>query len=120
MRTNHQITSLLIGKLGDKMIEEIYSIVGAEPVYFSMLRSIVRGEKIKLELKSKMAVSEIAKENNEFSFTANPNVVAFISDAHRKIDFNNLPSGATLYLSVAAQNNAGTGVPSAPVAIKTL
>lgn len=59
-------------------------------------------------------------ENNEFSFTSNPTVVAFISDAHRKVDFYNLPSGATLYLSVAAQNNAGTSVPSAPVAIKTL
>jgi hypothetical protein len=59
-------------------------------------------------------------ENNEFSLTQNPDVVGFISDNHRKVDFNNLTSGATLYLSVAAQNTAGTGAPSSPVAIKTL
>ena len=59
-------------------------------------------------------------ENNEFSYTANPSVAGFISDRHRKIDFYNLPSGVTLYLSVAAQNNAGTSVPSASIAIKTL
>ena len=59
-------------------------------------------------------------ENNEFSFVQNPGVVGFISDSHRKVDFYNLTSGATLYLSVAAQNNAGTSVPSYPIAIKTL
>jgi len=59
-------------------------------------------------------------ENGEFSFVANPTVVSFISDTHRKVDFNNLPSGANLFLSIAAQNNAGTSVPSAPIAIKTL
>lgn len=59
-------------------------------------------------------------ENNEFSLTQNPDVVGFISDNHRKVDFNNLASGATLYLSVAAQNTAGIGAPSSPIAIKTL
>ena len=59
-------------------------------------------------------------ENNEFSFAQNPDVVGFISDSHRKVDFNNLASSATLYLSVAAQNTAGTGAPSSPMAIKTL
>jgi hypothetical protein len=59
-------------------------------------------------------------ENNEFSLAQNPDVVGFISDNHRKVDFNNLSSGTTLYLSVAAQNTAGTGAPSSPIAIKTL
>ncbi|MFC2093578.1 hypothetical protein ACFLSV_06730 [Bacteroidota bacterium] len=59
-------------------------------------------------------------ENNEFSLAKNPDVVGFISDNHRKVDFNDLTSGATLYLSVAAQNTAGTGAPSSPIAIKTL
>jgi len=62
----------------------------------------------------------IVLAENEFSFTVNPAVVSFITDNHRKVDFNNLPSGANLFLSVAAQNNAGTSVPSAPIAIKTL
>ncbi len=59
-------------------------------------------------------------ENNEFSLAQNPDVVGFISDNHRKVDFNNLSSGTTLYLSVFAQNTAGTGAPSSPIAIKTL
>ena len=59
-------------------------------------------------------------ENNEFSLAQNPSLVGFISDNHRKVDFNNLSSGTTLYLSVATQNTAGTGAPSSPIAIKTL
>ena len=59
-------------------------------------------------------------ENDEFSFAQNPDVVAFISNSHRKVDFNNLTSSVTLYLSVAAQNTAGIGVPTSPMAIKTL
>jgi len=59
-------------------------------------------------------------ENHEFSLAQNPSVIGFISDNHRKVDFNNLTSGATLYLSVAAQNTAGIGVPTSPIAIKTL
>jgi len=30
---------------------------------------------------------------------------------HRKVDFNNLTSGAKLYLSVVAQNTAGISIP---------
>ena len=66
------------------------------------------------------ADTPIDLENNEFSFSKNPAVVGFISDKHRKVDFNNLPSGTTLYLSVIAQNNAGSSDPSANMAIKTL
>lgn len=64
--------------------------------------------------------SPIDLENHEFSLAQNPGVVGFISDNHRKVDFNNLPSGTTLYLSVAAQNTAGISVPSSSMAIKTL
>ena len=64
--------------------------------------------------------SPIIFENHEFPFAQNPGVVAFISDNHRKVDFNNLTSGATLYLSVAAQNTAGISIPSSSMAIKTL
>lgn len=73
MRTNQQNTSLLIQKLGCKMIVEIYSIVGAEPVYFSMLHTIVRRLKIKGELNNQwnnqLSVSEIARHNNVCKMT---------------------------------------------------
>ena len=59
-------------------------------------------------------------ENNEFSLAQNPGVIGVISNSHRKVDFNNLTSGATLYLSVVAQNTAGVSNPSATMAIKTL
>lgn len=64
--------------------------------------------------------SPVNLENNEFSLAQNPNVIGFISDHHRKVDFNNLTSAVTLFLSVTAQNTAGISVPSAPMAIKTL
>jgi hypothetical protein len=59
-------------------------------------------------------------DGNKFSFAQNPDVVVFISDHHRKVDINDLASGTTLYLSVFAQNTAGTGAPSSPIVIKTL
>ena len=64
--------------------------------------------------------SPVNLENNEFSLAQNPSLVGFISDSHRKVDFDNLTSGATLYLSVAAQNTAGISDPSATMAIKTI
>lgn len=66
------------------------------------------------------ADSPVNLENNEFSLAQNPSVIGFISDNHRKVDFNNLTSGATLYLSVAAQNTAGISDPSVTMAIKTI
>ena len=62
----------------------------------------------------------IILENNEFSSAKNPGLVGFITDNHRKVDFNDLPPGRILYLSVAAQNTAGISIPSSTIAIKTL
>ena len=64
--------------------------------------------------------TQVNLDGNKFTIAQNPDVIAFVTDNHRKVDINDLPSGATLYLSVAAQNTAGTGAPSSPVAIKTL
>ena len=66
------------------------------------------------------ADTPIILENDELSLAQNPGVVGVISNSHRKVDFYNLPSGATLYLSVAAQNIAGISIPSSTMAIKTL
>ena len=59
-------------------------------------------------------------ERYEFSLAQNPYVIGFISDNHRKVDFNNLTSAVSLFLSVAAQNSAGVSEPSSPMSIKTL
>lgn len=59
-------------------------------------------------------------DGNKFSMAQNPDVIAFVTDNHRKVDINDLTSGTTLYVSVAAQNTAGIGAPSSPIAIKTL
>jgi hypothetical protein len=58
--------------------------------------------------------------NNQFHVEDNPQVIAFITETHRKVDFYNLPSRATVYVSVVAHNSLGFGIPSSPVAINTL
>ena len=69
MRFKPEITSLLIQKLGYKMIKDIYSIIGAEPVSFSLLFRSAKHEKIKQELKTGMTVSQIAKQNSVSKMT---------------------------------------------------
>ena len=64
--------------------------------------------------------TQVNLDGNKFTVAQNPDVIAFVTDNHRKVDINDLPSGEELYLSVAAQNTAGTGAPSSPIAIKTL
>jgi hypothetical protein len=64
--------------------------------------------------------AKIVMVNNELSIAGNPTLLAFITDTHRKVNFNNLPSRATVYVSVAAFNSAGFGEVSAPVAVDTL
>ena len=64
--------------------------------------------------------TQVNLDGHKFTVAQNPDVIAFVTDSHRKVDINDLPSGTELYLSVAAQNTAGIGAPSSPIAIKTL
>lgn len=58
--------------------------------------------------------------DEQFNITSNTQLVAFLIETHRKVDFYNLPSRATVYLTVVGFNSAGFGIPSAPIAINTL
>ena len=64
--------------------------------------------------------TQVNLDGHKFTVAQNPDVIAFVTDSHRKVDINDLPSGTELFLSVAAQNTAGIGAPSSPIAIKTL
>lgn len=50
-----------IDRLGEDVLEEMYSILGAERISFASLRNFNR--KRKIQLNSKRPVSKIAKEN---------------------------------------------------------
>jgi hypothetical protein len=56
--------------------------------------------------------------NNQFLMSDNPTVIAVVSDGHRKIDCNNLPSRTDVYLTIIAQNAAGSSVPSSPISLR--
>ena len=58
--------------------------------------------------------------NDQLLLSANPTVVAILTDTHRKVNFYNLPTGQVFYLSVVSFNSTGIAVPSQPVLIKVL
>ena len=65
-------------------------------------------------------VAAITMNNSQFTLSANPGVISFITDTHHKADFTGLTSGIPLYLTIIAFNTAGMGAIHAPISFKVL
>ncbi|MEO8086876.1 MAG: helix-turn-helix domain-containing protein [Bacteroidota bacterium] len=52
-----------IARLGDNILEEMYSLLGSEKISFAALRNMNRKRKILMNNSGKRSVTRIAKEN---------------------------------------------------------